>query len=345
MTQKGSYALILSAMMLAACGGSGGGAAPSLVRTSITGTTSPPPAPASGPVSASANVLMPPNSSGTWPSIVQAANYVFDPAARPAFTTVSSNILPVDTQTGTTTINIGPAQPADPTLGQFLSIQQYVAGVMVYQAMSAAALQNAGLNLAQSVRTGWKTAPYSPTLNPSGYSYQTFGAWQSTDNAATGAFTEHYFSAGAPALGTALPKTGTASYTGFADGSFVDAATRDFAYTSALLNATADFATSSIAFKTTATLSRSTNAATGTPWTAAPGLDMSGTLSYATGSNTFTGTVTAANGMSGNATGRFYGPGTAAATTTKVAGAPPEIGGTFAVMGTAGTMQGAFGGK
>ncbi|HET7832182.1 MAG TPA: hypothetical protein VFK88_04380 [Gallionella sp.] len=72
---------------------------------------------------------------------------------------------------------------------------------------------------------------------------------------------------------------------------------------------------------------------------------MSGTLSYTAGSNTFTGTVTTANGMSGNATGRFYGPGIATATANKVAGAPPEIGGTFAVMGTAGTMQGAFGGK
>ncbi|HET7832183.1 MAG TPA: hypothetical protein VFK88_04385 [Gallionella sp.] len=156
MTQKGSCALILSAMLLVACGGGGGGSgtAPSLVRTSITGTATPPPAPVSGPASVSANVLVPPNSNGSWPSIVQAANYIFDPAARPAFTTVSSNILPVDTQTGTTSINTGPALPADPTLGQYLSIQHYVAGVMVYQAMSATALQTAGLNPAQSIRTG-----------------------------------------------------------------------------------------------------------------------------------------------------------------------------------------------
>ena len=112
------------------------------------------------------------------------------------------------------------------------------------------------------------------------------------------------------------------------------------------MNATADFATLNVAFSTTGSTRVSDNAPVGTLPTAAPGMDLTGTLTYPAGSNTFTGAVTSANGMSGNATGRFYGPGIAAATATKVAGAPPEIGGTFAVMNTAGgAMQGAFGGN
>ncbi len=135
----------------------------------------------------------------------------------------------------------------------------------------------------------------------------------------------------------------------------MDAATRNPIEVQALMNATANFATQTIAFSTTGTLTapftapganfHTNSGPTPTTPVANPGLDMTGTLSYAAGNNTFTGTVTTSNGVSGNATGRFYGPGLAAATATKVAGAPPEIGGTFAVTGAAGAMQGAFGGK
>ncbi len=135
--QKKSYAVILSAIMLTACGGGGGaGGMPSLVRTSITGTVVPPVAPASGPAAASANVLVPPNSTGTWPSIMQGASYTFDPAA-PA-KVASVNVLAVDTRNGTTTVGTGAAYPGDATLGQLTSIQHSLTGVTIATASTSA---------------------------------------------------------------------------------------------------------------------------------------------------------------------------------------------------------------
>ena len=56
---------------------------------------------------------------------------------------------------------------------------------------------------------------------------------------------------------------------------------------------------------------------------------MNGTLNHAAGSNQFTGTVTA-TGLSGSATGNFYGP------------AAQEIGGIYNLTGTAGQLSGDF---
>ena len=62
-------------------------------------------------------------------------------------------------------------------------------------------------------------------------------------------------------------------------------------------------------------------------------LNMTGTLNIAPGTNQFTGAVTTAGGLTGTATGRFYGP------------AVQEIGGTFSTTGTGGqSYVGGFGG-
>ena len=64
------------------------------------------------------------------------------------------------------------------------------------------------------------------------------------------------------------------------------------------------------------------------------------------GSMIISGSVTTANGMRGNVTGRFYGAGISSATSTQVAGSPPEVGGTFAVFTPGiGAVAGAFGAK
>jgi hypothetical protein len=63
-------------------------------------------------------------------------------------------------------------------------------------------------------------------------------------------------------------------------------------------------------------------------------LNMTGTLNYTAGSNQFTGNVSTVGGLTGTATGRFYGP------------TAQEIGGTFGVTGAGVTTYGgAFGGK
>jgi hypothetical protein len=62
-------------------------------------------------------------------------------------------------------------------------------------------------------------------------------------------------------------------------------------------------------------------------------LRMTGTLNYASGSNQFSGAISTDGGMTGSATGRFYGP------------AAQEIGGTFSATGPGvQSYGGAFGG-
>ena len=343
MMPKESYALILSALILTACGGGGGGSAPSVVK-------------------AAPHILLSPNSTGTWSSIVQSADYTLSAAAAPALKISAANVRAVDAQTASTTIITGAAYASDAALGQTIGITNALAGITYWLGQTpgspvvpatlkpnAVAPGLASVSLvAQATPTIALVAeyamPYSAALSPAGYAYQTFGYWATVDSS-TLITSEYYFSTGIQADAATLPVSGTATYTGHAYGTFVDTATSEPYDTSATMNATADFAALSVAFSTTGTTFRSWNAATGTPAVAMPRLDMSGTLNYAAGSNTFTGTVTTANGMTGNATGRFYGPGIASATATKVAGAPAEIGGTFAVTNVNGVMQGAFAGK
>jgi hypothetical protein len=61
---------------------------------------------------------------------------------------------------------------------------------------------------------------------------------------------------------------------------------------------------------------------------------MTGTLTYSAGANQFTGNVATTGGLTGTATGRFYGP------------TAQEIGGTFGIAGAGVTPYGgALGGK
>jgi len=64
--------------------------------------------------------------------------------------------------------------------------------------------------------------PRSTTLNPNGFTYSTFGGWSEIPNNAPS--TDGFFSFGVPTLGVMLA-SGTASYAGQGDGTFVDAAT------------------------------------------------------------------------------------------------------------------------
>lgn len=368
MRTKTYCVLGVATLILTACGGGGGGGGgtPSVVRptvptvptvpTTLSGLVTSPVLVINGAATASATIRTLPNSTGTWNAVVQSMDYTFDPAAAvavPALLKAATlNIKPVDTTTGSFNVTTGAAYLTDPASGQTLSITNILGGVAtLFSTVTGSVASQSTLgglpavvlsNVGAASASGY-VLPYSATLNPAGYAYQTFGVW-SIMSPITGIMSENYFSAGV--MPGALPVAGTASYTGKAAGSGVDAATRDPYDTSANMNATANFASRSVAFATTGTTSLSNNAAVGTLPSANSGLDMSGTLSYAAGSNTFTGAVSTVNGMTGNATGRFYGPGIIAATANQVLGAPPEIGGTFAVMNpTVGAMHGAFGGS
>jgi len=160
-----------------------------------------------------------------------------------------------------------------------------------------------------------------------GFEYQTYGAWGAYGNATTPAYA---ISVGNVSPASAIPLTGALTFTGGATGYYVDAS--KFGYvTNANMVAAVTFDNRSVAFTTTNTIIAG---GPGAPQLSAPSLNMTGTLSYAAGSNAMSGTATTANGMSGNINGKFYGP------------AINEIGGTYAVTGSGvGSMVGGFGGK
>lgn len=167
----------------------------------------------------------------------------------------------------------------------------------------------------------------APEPTAMGWEYQSFGIW--VTGAGTGSGTYGAASIGAATPGGSVPTTGTATYNGYTGGRYV-ASDGKYYFSSSSMSAATNFATRSISFATTNT-SLTPELLTST---SAPGLNMAGTLTYSAGSNQFTGNITTSSGLTGTATGRFYGP------------TAQEIGGTFGVTGGGvATYGGAFGGK
>jgi hypothetical protein len=164
-----------------------------------------------------------------------------------------------------------------------------------------------------------------------GWNYQTFGVWLNQNGPAT--FQAGAISAGAVTPGTAVPTSTTGNFTGRAAGFYVNPFGAAFA-TAADMSAIVDFGARTIVFATTNTTAA--NLSTGAPLLNSTNLNVTGSLSYALGSNQFSGNVSAPMAsLNGSATGRFYGP------------AAEEIGGTYGLSGVGQTerLMGAFGGK
>ena len=178
--------------------------------------------------------------------------------------------------------------------------------------------------------------PYAP--QGPGWNYQSFGVWE-TGTSTSGTFGAMSF--GAPTPVNALPSSGIATYTGLTAGVYVNGTGQLFG-TSANMSATVNFGPArSVAFSTIGTQVSTASGAL----TPRPELNMTGALTYLSGSTQFTGAVNTAPGfpsfnLSGTATGRFYGP------------AAQEIGGVYSLTRpqqvgevVQPSMGGAFGGK
>ncbi len=163
-----------------------------------------------------------------------------------------------------------------------------------------------------------------------GFKYLTYGGWEEesgssgTVNGVVGLMV-----VGVPTAPANIPVTGTASYSGLSAGLYLNSATNFAGAFGAIFNAAANFSNRSLAVSTTNTLVDE-----GSGPVSRPAHNYSGTLTYAAGSNQFSGPIaTATSGLSGTATGLFFGP------------AAQEIGGVFHATGGTVTVKGLFVGK
>jgi hypothetical protein len=168
------------------------------------------------------------------------------------------------------------------------------------------------------------------------WEWQTFGIWETGRDSPT----SRKFGAMSVGntVGTAIPGSGAAIFTGYTAGSYVNSAgtgTTVFAD----LTVGANFGTQTLTFNTT-------NTQTSSDWvTFTPNndLNLSGTLTYAAGTNSFTGSpgslktshTNPIDQLTGNSTGQFYGPNA------------EELGGVFLLRGSGPveTYAGAYGAK
>lgn len=174
----------------------------------------------------------------------------------------------------------------------------------------------------------------SATAVANGWDYQTFGVWVTGYGASIGTFGA--FSGGAATDVAAIPTTGPATYNGLAGGLYVSPA-GDAYLTKATMTATVSYSARSIAFSTTAPSAVPLSSPSTAPITLNY-LATSGTLTYGSTNNSFTGAVTTIGGtggaaMTGSAEGKFFGP------------AAQELGGTFGFTDGSARFVGGFGGK
>lgn len=158
------------------------------------------------------------------------------------------------------------------------------------------------------------------------WEYQTFGAWATGRGIDTGAIGA--MSVGTPTPGDAIPAPqsdlGAVTFTGHSAGIYTTSDGEEAYLTTSAVSVDVNFFDRELILNTTGTTL--TNVETGDPWTNGPPptLDVTGTLTYATGVNSFTGSVTAngaTGGMTGQSTGQFYGP------------LAEELGGVFSLSG------------
>ncbi|MCW5620011.1 MAG: transferrin-binding protein-like solute binding protein [Burkholderiales bacterium] len=191
---------------------------------------------------------------------------------------------------------------------------------------------NGVCGLVDGAQLGAVSDPYHASNN---WNYQSFGIWSVPGGSVSA------MSYGAPTPVSAIPTTGTATYTGSLRGGYVSkggemlngdpVAAGDRFGVLADLTANVDFGagTRTVDISTSNTkLEDQSNDQFNDP-----SFDLSGSLIITPGQNLFEGVVTNGRGMSGDAAGKFYGP------------SHSELGGTMHLTGPNGSMVGAFGAK
>ncbi len=162
-----------------------------------------------------------------------------------------------------------------------------------------------------------------------GWTYQTFAHYVDPKNG----ITHGYQSIGDETAVSAMPTSGTATYTGITTAYLVETGKADRQLT-ADVKAVADFAKKGLRFETSNAQFHALNNGVRESQ-AADGYNMKGSATWAVNSNSFKGTVTADNQMTGQLLGKFYGAQAA------------EIGGTYGLQNADNSKQliGGYGAK
>ncbi len=155
-------------------------------------------------------------------------------------------------------------------------------------------------------RTVTSITPDATSTNPFKLQFSSLGVWNTANIDTSGNATmtnAAAFSVGTRTLGTDIPTTGTANYQGAMLGVAVEGSSQYSVAADAA--AVANFGVRNVSVRTTNSVR--TDMATGAAG-AAPGYNMSGTLTYPAATNALSGTMTTADGKTGTASGNFYGP-------------------------------------
>ena len=317
--QKALTAAIVS-MFLSACGGGGGGTVP----TTSTPTPTTPATPAATPFTSWSAVTN--GSTVMVPGMSQEASWTNVPV---------SSITP--TPAGVDTA----ASSFTETLNSSGAITKVViaspTGSVTFDTAAGATIvpiaidPTTTIDLAKNNSAGTIAVAADPIAQ--GWNYQSFGMWE------TGGLTTSGYvgvmSVGAPTAGTAIPATGTATFTGKSIGFYTDATGVGHGALSDV-SVNADFGARTLALSSSGTVTID-NYVTNATTSPAPNLNLTGTLSYAAGTNSFAGNLTTSGGtpLTGTSTGRFYGP------------SAQELGGVFILKAGSGveTYGGAYGAK
>jgi hypothetical protein len=156
-----------------------------------------------------------------------------------------------------------------------------------------------------------------------GFEYQSFGVWNDHLGLRAGITA---WSHGQTTPASAVPSSGNARFTGQVVGLYVSPAGAG-STARADLTVDANFSTRSLGFASTNSVAAGASS---------PHLNLTGTLTYAPGQNSFAGTLSNASGtLTGTSKGQFYGP------------KAEELGGAFRVRAANGpeTFAGAYGAK
>jgi transferrin binding protein len=237
------------------------------------------------------------------------------PAGLGSFDALNAAVTPEVSLTNAPTIRV-----AIPDLGidDVFGAAETTSSVAGFFRVDTASVESGGTR-----RTVTYIVPDADSSNPYKLQFSSLGVWDSAD-AATGQISNALaFSVGTRTLGSDIPTTGTANYFGAMLGIAVEGTSQYSVAGNA--SALADFGARSVSVQTTNTVR--TDRATGLIG-AAPGYDMSGTLTYPAATNALSGTMTTADGKTGAASGNFYGPQAA------------ELGMTFKLTSPSGTLVG-----